>query len=133
MYEVLCNEELVGMYYLFLNEDLVYLSYICVREEDKGKSYGTKILQHIHEDYSDYRFVVDIEEVKENDDNYEEERRRRAFYLKNGYESTGVFYRIFGVDYELLSYNGKVSKEDWHALILNNWGRVAGRARYETR
>ena len=123
------DDRLIGMYYLFLNGDLIYLSYICVEEKERGKGYGSAILNHISENRNGKRIVLDIEEVKD-DEQYDETRKRKDFYLHNGYEETGVFYHFYGVDYELLSYGGKVSKDEWHSLILKHWGERANTAIY---
>ena len=132
MAAVFHEEELVGMYFLFLHRKLVYLSYICVREEDQDKGYGTAILEKIRKDYEGWRIVVDIEEVREEDENYAQEISRRHFYTKNGFVSTGVFYHIYGVDYELLSFGGNVKQEEWHELISKHWGsRFADTAVYK--
>lgn len=129
MYAVYDDDRLIGMYFLFLDEDLIYLSYICVEEKERGKGYGSAILNHISENRDGKRIVLDIEEVK-NDEHHKETKKRKDFYLHNGYKETGVFYFIYGVDYELLSYGGNVSKDEWHSLILKHWGERADTAVY---
>ena len=129
MYAVYEEERLVGMYFLFLKDDIVYLSYICVDEAERGRGYGSLILKQIAEENEGKRIVVDIEEVKD-DEFFEETDRRRDFYLNNGYERTGVYYHIYGVDYELLSYGGIVSRDEWHSVIRKHWGKRADTAVY---
>ena len=124
------DEQLIGLSFVFLSNDLVYLSYICVEEDVRDRGYGAMILQSIQSEYSDYRIVLDIEEVSEHFDNYEERRKRRDFYIRNGFTSANVYYHIYNVDYELLQYNGTVTKEDWHALIRKHWGPFADSAIY---
>ena len=124
------DDKLVGMSFVFILNDLVYLSYISVFEELREQGYGSKILKKIISDFEGKRFVLDIEEVKTDSKNYEERRLRKDFYLKNGFESTGVFYHIYSVDYELLSYGGTVSREQWHELIRKHWGPFADSAVY---
>lgn len=124
------DDRLVGLSFLFLFNDLVYLSYICVEEDLRDRGYGTAILKHIQNAYAAYRIVLDIEEVSEKYDNYEERQKRRDFYIRNGFTSAKVYYHIYNVDYELLQYNGTVTKEDWHALILKHWGPFAKSAIY---
>lgn len=125
--------ELVGMSYLFFNDDLIYLSYICVEEELRDNGYGSKILSVIRKNYPEYRIVLDIEEVAEDNDNYKERKRRKDFYLRNDYKETGIYYRIYGVDYELLSCNGNVLQSEWHDMIRKHWGKYADTAVYKTK
>ena len=126
-------EKLVGLYHIFLGDEVNYLSYICVDHVFQDQGAGTAILKHIHDTYADKPIVVDIEEVNPDDDNYIEEVRRRLFYEKNGYTSTGIFYHFFDVDYELLSYGGIVSRQMWIDLTLKIWGQRAKGARYKGR
>ena len=124
------EDTLIGMFFLFIDEDLVYLSYLCVDERRRGKGYGSAILKHITKMYEDKRIVLDIEEVKTDSENYNERKKRKDFYLHNGYQSTGIFYHIYDVDYELLSRGGTVTKEQWHHLIRKHWGPRADTAIY---
>ena len=124
------DKKLVGLYHVFLSEELIYLSYICVDVPYQNKGAGTAILQHVHETCAGRLIVVDIEEVCKEDENYDDEVRRRDFYIRNGYQSTGVFYHFYDVDYELLSYGGEVSRQMWIDMTLKIWGPRAKGARY---
>ncbi len=126
MYAYYEGEELIGLSYLFYHADLVYLSYICVEERLRDHGYGSKILEDIKEMYADKRIVLDIEEVQ--GERIEEKKKRKDFYLKNGFGSSGIFYHIYHVDYEILKWNGEVKQEEWHALIRRHWGRFAENA-----
>ena len=112
------KDKLIGMYHIFMEKDIVYLAYICITEKERGKGYGAFLLKHIRDSLPGYRITVDIEEAKEKDRNYEEESFRKAFYLRNGYEETRVFYRIFGVCYEVLSDGGRISTDEWEVIAL---------------
>ena len=129
--EAVCLDgELIGMTFVFLSGDLVYLAYLCVEEDKRDHGFGSRILRRLYDAYPSKRFIIDIEETRPEDENYDEELKRRAFYLRNGFESTGIYYYIYNVDYELLSYGGQVSREEWHALILKHWGPRARKAIY---
>ena len=125
------KEKLIGLSFFYLLDDLAYLSYLAVEEKLRGQGYGSKILQRIKEDYRDCRIVLDIEEVKEDAGNYEERRKRKDFYLHNGFVSAGIFYHIYHVDYEILVANGTACKEDWHRIISRYWGKFADNAVYK--
>lgn len=124
------DDQLIGMSFLFLYNDLAYLSYICVEEDLRDKGYGSKILNKVKDDFKDYRIVLDIEEVVKNSENYEERKRRKDFYLKNGFESANIFYHIYHVDYEILHYGKDVNRDDWHSIIKKHWGKFADTATY---
>ena len=124
------DEELVGLTVMFLAYDIAYLSYICIEPELQDKGYGTMILDMLKDTYRDYRMAIDIEETESESDNLEDRLRRKAFYVRNGFESTGVFYTYNGVEYEILSWNGIISKEDWQKTIEKHWGKYAAFATY---
>ena len=127
------GDALVGMTFLFFNDDLIYLSYIAVEETLRDRGYGSQILDLIRENYPEYRIVLDIEEVKPESDNYQERKRRKDFYLRNRYSETGIYYYIYGVDYELLACNGTASRKEWHELIRKHWGKFADTAIYKAK
>lgn len=124
------EDRLIGLTCVFLHENLVYLSYLAIIPALRNHGYGSKVLKHLQDEYPDHPFVIDIEEALPEADNYEERVRRRNFYIHNGYQSTGIFYHFYHVDYELLSHNGLVTKEMFHNLIRKHWGPIAESAIY---
>ncbi len=130
MWAVLDGDRIVGMDVLMRDEDIVYLAYICVKEEERGRGYGSKILDEIAKQNEGKRIVADIEEVRESDPSFGLQKRRRNFYLRNGYGPTGVFYHFFNVDYEIVSHGGTITRDDWQHLIEKHWGKRAEDATY---
>ena len=125
------GDTLVGMAYVFLNDDLIYLGYLVTEENLRNKGYGSHILHALSDTYQNQRIVLDLEQLDENADNNEERERRRNFYLRNGFVSTGVWYRFFHVSYELLCMHGKVTGDDYRNLILKHWGPIAKKAVFQ--
>ena len=122
-------EALVGLTVVFLTDDVAYLSYICVEPALQDQGYGTEILKSVMDEYHDCRIVIDIEESYRDDPDKEDRLRRRAFYIRNGFETTEMYYVFYGVEYELLSWNGTISWEDWQKTIHKHWGKFAVFAR----
>lgn len=119
------NDVLIGMTVVFIYKDIVYLAYLAIGEEYRGHGYGTQVLHLLREQYPDMRIVIDIEQQDPHADNAEERRKRKDFYLRNGYEDTGVRYFFYNVDYDLLSANGIVKASEYRDLILTHWGPFA--------
>ena len=124
------EDRFIGLTCVFLHDNLVYLSYLAVIPELRNQGYGSKLLRQLQQEYPESPFVIDIEEARKDAVNYDERVRRRDFYIRNGYESTGIFYHFFHVDYELLSFNGPVTKDMFHSLIRKHWGMIAETAVY---
>lgn len=120
----------VGFTVIFPYKDLVYLSYLAVEEDQRVQGYGGRILELTGERCRGKRIVVDIEECRDDAENAGERRKRKAFYQRHGYEPSGIFYRFYGVDYELLCSGGSLTKEEWQELTVHIWGVSARTARY---
>ena len=83
--QVYDDDLLVGFIHLVYFEDVVYLYYLAIEPDERGQGYGSKILQALRRRFSARRIILNIEVVDENCDNYEERKKRKEFYLKNGF------------------------------------------------
>lgn len=122
------NDQLVGLSYVFVHGNIAYLGYLAIEENLREKGYGSMVLKEICSAFEEYKVVIDIEIVTEEADNYEERLRRREFYMRCGFERTGVGYYFWYVDYELLSIHGIVTEAEFRDLIIAHWGPFAKRA-----
>lgn len=118
----------IGLSYVFIYRDIAYLGYLAVEEHLRFRGYGSQILQALRKELSDFRFVIDIEVVLKEAGNYEERKKRREFYLRNGFVSTGAGYYFYHVDYELLCAGGMVTADEFRNLIIEHWGPRAEHA-----
>lgn len=123
------DQKLIGLSYVCEFRDMAYIGYLAIVKDEQNHSYGTTILKQIETEYQNRRIVGEIEEV--GDDPTGIRNRRREFYLKRGYHSAGLHYRIFGVDYEILTSKGTVTKEEWTAFAEARGSReLADRIEY---
>lgn len=122
------NEELCGIAYIYTDGDLSFLFYLAVSENMRGMGYGSKILSHISELKPGNRIILDIEKTEKTAANYLQRKRRKEFYLRNGYEESGIFYSVFGVDYELLIKNGSIVISELDAINKKLWSKKNGNA-----
>lgn len=117
--------EFAGLAITMNGSDMVLLDYFAIDDDKRGKGYGSRALQLLHEKYASYRFFLEIERTDVEADNLEERKRRKAFYLQNGMTETGIHVTLFGVDMELLSFGCDVSYEEYRHLYISNYGRLA--------
>ena len=115
------KDRLLGMTYAFLHRDTVYFAYLAVRSDLRNKGIGTKILRRFTEEYQGFRIVGDIEVVSENAPDRELRKKRREFYMREGYQSCGFLCYFYFVEYEILSYGGLITPQEWKELIACNW------------
>ena len=115
----------VGLCYCVFYKDILYIFYLAVDESRRGKGYGSRVLQYIEEKYSDYRIILNIEEVTKNCSNYEQRLSRKAFYQKNGFFALDYKVKEGSVVYENLccSKNGEgVSKQEYFEMMKSFFG-----------
>lgn len=132
MYIYYDQDQLIGLSYVFIWQDIAYLGYLAVEENLRDRGYGSRILKTLRKELEGYRIVIDIEIVVREADNYEERKKRRDFYLRNGFVTTSAGYYFYHVDYELLSCGGPVSAEEYRSLIIAHWGPRAKKAIFKT-
>lgn len=107
------NELLCGLICLLSFRGITHIAYLAVMESCRDKGYGSKILQKIHEMKPQDLIIADIEIENSMADNHEQRTRRKNFYIRNGYQETDIFYTWQDVQYQILSYRGSVSRNEF--------------------
>ena len=111
------GEVFAGFAYFVAIGDLTYLGFIAISPDSRSKGYGSQIMAHIESCYPENRIILCIEKVNEAAENNQQRIRRRDFYLRNGYSSSGLIVEEKGEDFELLVKGGDCSKEDFYTAI----------------
>lgn len=107
---ILDNNKVIGMEYIINYENTAYLMYLAIDENQRGKGYGSKILEDLIKKYE--TIILSIERPNEDlDDNRE---MRKKFYLRNGFFETNKFIQDNSIEYEILCTNKDydITKED---------------------
>ena len=110
------HETFIGFTYLIHDNNLHYIFYFAILDEYRNKGYGTKILNMLKEKYKNETIFFEIEVLDCNADNYEERKRRKDFYLRNGFQESGYGY-YFYVDYEVMIYGNHIEPKRWHNIF----------------
>lgn len=124
------GETFVGLAIVAQHERLRYVFYLAVEAELRGQGYGSAMLEALQARYPDARMCLCMEDPDVPCDNLPQRLRRAAFYARCGYEPTGVRLTEAGVGYALLSRGGRVSYDEYYALMEHYMGRVISRALY---
>lgn len=107
------NELLCGLFYLLSVHGVTHIAYLAVVESCRDKGYGSRILERIHEMKPQDLIIADIEMENSMADNHEQRTRRKNFYIRNGYQETDIFYTWHDVQYQILSYGGTMSENEF--------------------
>ena len=90
-----------------------------------GQGVGSELLRQMRQQYAGKGVFLEIEQVTESAENYEERKRRKRFYLSNGMTELGVFVELFGVEMELLGFDCTLTFEEYHAFYRDNYNEWA--------
>lgn len=82
--------------------DLAYLFFLAIDSDVRSKGYGSQAIETLKAAYPGKKQVVDFEMINPSAPNLAQREKRKAFYLRNGYQETGLFLSYLGVDYEVL-------------------------------
>ncbi len=108
-----------GFAILLNSLDISHIIYFATLPELRGKGLGAKALGAVSRIKAGRRIIVDIEREQPECEENEIRRRRKNFYLRNGYSETEVRYRWQDEAYEILVSGGELSKEDFGAFWRN--------------
>ncbi|WP_418607097.1 GNAT family N-acetyltransferase [Pseudoalteromonas sp. US3C1013] len=114
----------VGFLYTKEYKKIVCVKFFAISESLRSSGYGSKVMDSMNEKYSDKRIVLTIEELDEKKENYQQRVKRKAFYEKNGFSSTGFIIREPAERQEVLIRGGTISQEEIEAMYKHFLGNL---------
>ena len=111
------SERFVGFMVVQTYKNMAYLFFLAIDSSCRSKGYGSYAIEALKETYPEKKQVVDFEMLDEKADNYEQRKKRRNFYLRNGYKETGLFLSYLGVDYEVFCMDNEFDEEEFKELM----------------
>ena len=120
-YAVLENGEFLGLVYTIAAEKMVYVFFLAVKEEKRGRGYGTRILEKIRETNPHKIIALLIEDTEDvTAKNFDERIKRLEFYESNGFKRLNIKINEAGVAYELLGTDLNITQADF-LFLMKNW------------
>ena len=95
--------EFCGFTYSVVSEELVSVVYLAVKADMRSRGIGSAILDYLKEYYRGKIISLNVEILDRDADNYEQRKRRVAFYLKNDMKDTGYRIRKESGDFYIFS------------------------------
>ena len=114
----------VGAVFFSTHKDLVYVWIFAIDDSVRSKGYGSAVFTEIKRLYPNHRILLGIEETNENAKNNEQRIKRKQFYERNGFRSTGLVANQMGVAIELMLIGDTETfqiKELFEALKSVDW------------
>lgn len=120
------NGEFVGFAITMNSNDCVMLDYFAVKEDARGKGYGSSCLKWLQEKYADCRFFLEIESVYVKAKNIEQRIGRKGFYERNGMQEVGIAAKVFGVELVSMGYGCVLTFAEYKRLYTDCYGKLVG-------
>lgn len=118
------SDVVAGFIVLIPYHDMILVEYLAVSNQIRSKGTGSKILGEICRQYDDKRILLLIEKIDETANNLEQRVARKRFYLKNGFESSGVLMQGVSGDMEILCHGGSISGDEFIAVQTYALGKI---------
>jgi GNAT superfamily N-acetyltransferase len=119
-----------GFACLLTYRDITHIIYFAIDDALRGKGYGSAALTAMRERKAGNRIIVDIEVEQMNASNNVQRKKRKDFYLRNGYVESGVKYNWRHEYYEILVCGGMLTKKDFHSFWKNIYFKNGKLSRY---
>lgn len=114
---LLDQDTFVGFMVTMQYENMVYLFFLAIAPSYRSKGYGSRAIETLKAQYPGKTQVVDFEALDDSADNAAQRKKRRQFYLKNGYCETGLFVTYYGVTYEVFCTDEQFDVATFKALM----------------
>ncbi|MCR5184549.1 MAG: GNAT family N-acetyltransferase [Bacilli bacterium] len=124
LYAYYDDDVFIGFSYLTSYKDIIYIFFLAVKESLRNKGYGSKILTIIKDNNPDKVILLCYEEVDTKYKDYLSRKKRKDFYIKNGFKKNGLKTDEYGVIFET-AYIGKhpVSFQDYEQIFIVGFGK----------
>jgi len=120
------HDEWVGLIYTIEYRDILFIQFIAISKSHRSKGFGSKVLDSLKEIHSGKRIALNIEVIDEQASNYQQRLRRKGFYEKNGFLSSGFNVKEPGEDLEMLIFGGTIEKEEIESMYKKLFGNTLG-------
>lgn len=119
------GDKFCGFTHIYETEKMAFVLYLAVNGEERGKGYGSQILDILKSAYVDKAIVLNIEPIDENAPNAEQRKSRLRFYNRNGFFDTGYLVEDVGGMFTAMSnvkdFSPKEYQRLFKALSFNFW------------
>lgn len=120
------GDKWLGLIYIVESSDIVFVQFFAISESLRSGGYGSKVVDSMKYAYVDKRIVLNIEDLDDTSENYQQRLKRKAFYTSNGFESTGYIVKEPGERLEMLILGGSINRKEISALYKRLFGKLVG-------
>lgn len=111
------EDKFIGITYIVKNKDLAYIFYLAVQPDERGKGYGTEIINELKKRYAGMRLFLALELPDEQAPNYEQRVKRHEFYSKCGLNDLPCKIKEASVIYGVMGIGGNIKPEEYGEMM----------------
>jgi len=119
------GKEFKGFASTINSNTVVMIDFFAVLKNSRGRGYGKQALRLLQEQYREGGIFIEIESVFEAVNDIDVRRRRKRFYIENGFIPVHVLADVFGVPMELMCWHCKIDYETYHRFYHDNYSPFA--------
>lgn len=112
------GDTLCGLIYMGKIVRQAYILFFAVDEALRSHGYGGRILRMLRARWPKCHIVVSIEPCREGAPDLALRRRRKAFYMQNGYQDSGYDIKLGGIEQEVLVSGGAFNRARFSVFLL---------------
>ena len=116
----------IGLIYTTEYKDILFVQFLAIAASLRSDGYGSKVMDSMRDMHAGKRIVLNIEELDEQAENNQQRIKRKAFYEKNGFSSSGYIVKESNERHEMLVLGGSISKDEIEAMYKNLLGNILG-------
>ena len=120
------NDTWIGLIYMTEHKGIVFVHFFAISEPCRSGGYGSKVIDLIKVMYAEKKIVLNIEKLDKQTPNYLKRVKRKAFYERNGFNSSGYIVQEPREELEMLIFGGRINKEEIEAMYRSLFGHVVG-------
>ncbi len=113
IYSLYDDDKYAGLLCMMSDENTAYIVYFAITPEIRSKGYGTRVLELVKRNNPNKRIILNIEEVTDTAKDFEVRKKRKNFYLNNGFTSVNFKTLERGEVFETMVYGGQMNKQDY--------------------
>lgn len=92
--------------------EVVFVHFFAISDSIRSGGYGSKVLDSLKAKHLGKRIILNVENLDEQESNYAQRVKRRAFYEKNGFVSSGYVIEDSCEQLDMLIYGGSINKAE---------------------
>lgn len=117
IFGIYSENKYVGFFSLIEKDDLVYLFFFAIKEEYRNNGIGSFTLKYLLNKYKGKKLFLLAESLDPSSSNYQERINRVNFYKRNGLSLTDIHINEYDVDYQILTTDLTIKKEDFLIIM----------------